>query len=62
MIAATILPLAAGDEQVAIALAGMLALMVGPRHGRRRRRHGSGSSRTSCRTPSGPGTWRDSRS
>ena len=29
MIAATILPLAAGDEQVAIALAGMLALMVG---------------------------------
>src|SRR6478672_4986687 len=29
MIAATILPLAAGDQQVAIALAGMLALMVG---------------------------------
>ena len=29
MIAATILPLAAGDEQQAIALAGMLALMVG---------------------------------
>jgi high affinity sulfate transporter 1 len=29
MIAATILPLAAGDEQTAIALAGMLALLVG---------------------------------
>jgi len=29
MIAATILPLAAGDEQVAIGLAGMLALLVG---------------------------------
>ena len=38
MIAATILPLAAGDEQVAIALAGMLALMVGAGHGRRRLR------------------------
>jgi MFS superfamily sulfate permease-like transporter len=29
MIAATILPLAAGDQQAAIALAGLLALMVG---------------------------------
>ena len=29
MIAATVLPLAAGDQQVAIALAGLLALMVG---------------------------------
>ena len=29
MIAATILPLAGGDEQQAIALAGMLALLVG---------------------------------
>ena len=38
MIAATILPLAAGDEQQAIALAGMLALLVGLiTVGRRRR-------------------------
>ena len=61
MIAATILPLAAGSEEQAIALAGMLALMVGASPSAPGS-PGSGSSPTSSRTRSGRGTWPVSRS
>ena len=54
MIAATIVPLvvADGDPAKAVALASMLALMVGRRHDRRRASRSSASSPTCC--PSRP--------
>ena len=62
MIAATILPLAAGNQEQAIALAGMLALLVGADH----RRRGRGQARLRRRPALEPGpdraTWRASRS
>ena len=50
MIAATILPLVAagGDPERAVALASVLALMVGGDHDRGRRWPGSASSPTCC--------------
>ena len=52
MIAATILPLVAanGDPARAVALASMLALLVGAIVIARRRSSGSGSSPTCCRS------------
>ena len=61
MIAATILPLAAGDQTQAIALAGMLALLVGLVTVGGGPRPSSASSPTCSRARSGPATWPASR-
>ena len=62
MIAATILPLAAGNQEQAIALAGMLALLVGLVITWAPGSASSASSPTCCRTRFGPDTSPASRS